>query len=288
MELDIGILLAIVTMLSWGIADFFAKQAIDKIGYKLSLLLNQAVALGPVIICGVLFFQPLNFSVSLFLTLIIVVVSGVIGWVYLYKGFQKGKVSIVSPISASWSVITVLLAMFLFEEKLTLLQVIGITLVFIGVFFTSTNLTDLKNSIRQGKSDGVFESLISMIAWGIAYAFIKPVTIEIGPIMAFVLLRGIAFSAMLCWNAISKTRISIPRSIVLVFILIAGLLDFLAFVALNLSLEISSTSITVPIAATYPAVTVLLASKFLREKLVFNQKLGIVAVLTGLAFISFT
>ena len=37
MALDLGILLAITAMISWGIADFFAKKAIDKIGYKTSI-----------------------------------------------------------------------------------------------------------------------------------------------------------------------------------------------------------------------------------------------------------
>ena len=34
MAADLGILLAITAMLSWGVADFLAKKAIDKIGYK--------------------------------------------------------------------------------------------------------------------------------------------------------------------------------------------------------------------------------------------------------------
>jgi uncharacterized membrane protein len=41
-----------------------------------------------------------------------------------------------------------------------------------------------------------------------------------------------------------------------------------------------------PIAATAPAVTVLLAYFFLQEKVVTNQKIGIIAILIGLVLIS--
>ncbi len=58
MALEIGILFAIITMLSWGTADVFAKKAINKIGYKTALLLNQATAIVPLIVLAILFFKP--------------------------------------------------------------------------------------------------------------------------------------------------------------------------------------------------------------------------------------
>jgi hypothetical protein len=45
MILEIGILLAIATMLSWGVADFFAKKAIDKTGYRTSLVISHSVTI---------------------------------------------------------------------------------------------------------------------------------------------------------------------------------------------------------------------------------------------------
>ena len=36
-----GIVFAVAAMLSWGFADFFAKKAIDKIGFARALLENQ-------------------------------------------------------------------------------------------------------------------------------------------------------------------------------------------------------------------------------------------------------
>ena len=71
-------------------------------------------------------------------------------------------------------------------------------------------------------------------------------------------------------------------------IALAGLLDLLGFVAFNFGISTAYLSIVGPVAATYPAVTVVLAYFFLKEKIVGNQKVGVIAILAGLALISLT
>ncbi len=286
MALDLGILLAVTAMLSWGIADFLAKKAIDKVGYKTSLVLNQTVALVPAVIFAILFFKLPPLSIGLVGVTVVAGISGIFGYIFLYRGFQKGNVSVVSPITASWSVITILLAFFLFQETLTPLQIIGVVAVFIGVFFASTNFAELKTSLKKGRSAGVGDALISMIAWGISYALLRPIVAAVGPIMTLLFLKVLATATLFSWTGVTKTKISIPTKMIFLFIAAAGLLDFLAYTAFNLSLGTQLVSIVSPIAATAPAVTIVLAYFFLKERLVNNQKLGIIAILAGLILIS--
>lgn len=56
--------------------------------------------------------------------------------------------------------------------------------------------------------------------------------------------------------------------------------------AYNLGVTTAFVSIVSPIAATFPAVTIVLAYIFLKERVVNSQKVGIVAVLAGLILIS--
>ena len=288
MALEIGILFALTAMLSWGTADFFAKKAIDKVGYKTSLLLNQLVGFVPLFVLSVLFFKLPPLSVELVLITISAGILGIIAYIFLYRGFQKGNVSVVSPISASWSVITTVLAVFLFQETLMPLQIAGIITVFIGIFFASTNFAELKKSIRQGRSSGISDGLISMVAWGITYTLLRPLTLAFGPLMALLFLRITAITILFSYTKISKTRISFPARLIFIFLAVAGLLDLLGFVAFNFSLSTAFLSIVGPVAATYPAVTVVLAYFFLKEKIVGNQKIGVIAILAGLALISLT
>ena len=155
MAADLGIFLAVTAMLSWGVADFLAKKAIDKIGYKTSIVINQLVAFIPAVVFAVLFFKIPSLTVELAAITVVAGITGVIGYIFMYRGFQRGNLSVVAPITASWAVITALLAVFLFQETLSPIQIVGIIAVFFGIFFTSTNLTELRASFKQRKVAGV-------------------------------------------------------------------------------------------------------------------------------------
>jgi drug/metabolite transporter (DMT)-like permease len=228
------------------------------------------------------------FSVELIGIIIVGGLSGIVGYIFLFRGFQRGNVSVVAPITASWSVITVLLATIFFGETLTLIQIIGIMAVLTGVFFASTNFAELKSSIKQRRSAGTMDGIVTMIAWGISYALLKPITAAVGPIIAILFFKIFAVGVLFSWTGATKTKISLPAKLIFLFIALAGVLDFLAFIAFNVSLSSQFVSIVSPIVATAPAVTIALAYFFLKERIANNQKLGIIAILVGLVLISFT
>ncbi|MGA3111119.1 MAG: DMT family transporter [Candidatus Bathyarchaeia archaeon] len=287
MALDWGIALAVAAMVSWGVADFLAKKAIDQIGYRASIVINQVVAFLPILLIAALFFKLPSFTPLLASETVLAGATGVIGYIFLYRGLGNGNVSVVAPITASWSVITVLLAAFLFAEALTPLQIAGVVAVFIGVFFASTNLEEFKKSIKTGGwSAGAADALIAMVAWGISYALLKPITSAIGPVMALFLLKILAVAALLSWTGVTKTKISLPVKTIFLFLAMAGLLDFSAYLAFNFSLNTQYVSVVSAIVATAPAITIGLAYVFLKERVVRNQKLGIIAILVGLVLIS--
>jgi drug/metabolite transporter (DMT)-like permease len=289
MALDFGIALAVAAMVSWGVADFLAKKAIDQVGYRTSIVINQAVAFVPIIIIGTLFFKIPSLTPLLASETVLAGVTGVIGYIFFYRGFGKGNVSVVAPITSSWSVITVLLAAFLFAEALNSLQIIGVAAVFIGVFFASTNFSALRRSIKIGGwSAGATDAVVAMVAWGISYAMLKPITSAVGPIMALFLLKIIAVAAIFSWTGVTKTKVSFPAKMIFLLLAVAGVLDFLAYLAFNFSLGTQYVSVASAIVATAPAITIALAYVFLKERIVRNQKLGIIAILVGLVLISLT
>ena len=289
MSTELGIVLAFTAMASWGVADFLAKKAIDQIGYRTSIIINQTVAFFPILLVAALFFKLPGFSPLLFGEIALAGVTGVIGYIFLYRGFGNGDVSVVAPITASWSVITVLLAAFLFAERLAPIQIVGVVAVFIGVFFASTNFVELKKRIKMGRwSAGAADAVIAMIAWGISYALLKPITYAVGPVMALFLLKVLAVATLFTWTGMTKTKISLPAKIIFLLLAVAGLLDFSAFLAFNFSLNTQYVAVVSAIAATAPAVTIGLAYIFLKERIVVNQKLGIIAILAGLILIALT
>lgn len=286
MAIEVGIIFAIAAMLSWGIADFLAKKAIDRIGYTKSLLINQSIALGPIFVYAILFFNIPEISASLILITIATAFLGLVGYLSFYKGLQKGNISVVSPITSSWAVITTLLAIVIFGETLSSLQVVGVLGIFIGIFLTSTNLKEFKKSIRQGTSNGVLEAIIAMVSWGLTFLLVKPIADAAGPVMAVLFLRAIMLVFLFSWVRISRTKIGIPTKLIFLFLIGSGLLDVFGFVTYSIGITTEFLSIVSPIVAIFPAVTIMLAYVFLKERLVNNQKIGIVTILTGLVLIS--
>lgn len=286
MAIEVGVVFAILTMLSWGIADFLAKKAIDRIGYKKSLLINQSIALGPIFVYAILFFNIPEISTSLILITIATAFLALVGYLSFYKGLQKGNISVVSPITSSWAVVTTLLAIVIFGETLSSLQIVGVLGIFIGIFLTSTNLKEFKKSIRQGTSNGVLEAIIAMVSWGLTFLLVKPIVDAAGPVMAVLFLRAIMLVFLFSWVRISRTKIGIPTKLIFLFLIGSGLLDVFGFVTYSIGITTEFLSIVSPIVAIFPAVTIMLAYVFLKERLVNNQKIGIVTILTGLVLIS--
>ena len=76
-------------MVSWGVADFLAKKAIDQIGYRISIVINQAVAFIPILLIAALFFKLPSFTPLLAGEAVLAGVTGVIGYIFLLQRFRK-------------------------------------------------------------------------------------------------------------------------------------------------------------------------------------------------------
>ena len=282
----IGILFATTAMLSWGVADFLAKKAINIIGFERSMMMNLLASFAPILIYAILFPEMPAISVELVLLVLVTAVFSAFGYFYFYKALEKGTVSVVSPISSSWAVVTTSLATVFFKETLTPYQVVGIILVFVGIFLSSTNLTEMRRSISHRMSDGASEAIVAMIGWGITFALAKPLVNIAGPGMTLLFMRAGSFLFVFSWIKIARVKFTIPEKSIALLLIGSGLLDTVGFLAYNLGVTTQFVSIVSPIAATFPAVTILLAYAFLKERVVNSQKAGIVAILSGLILIS--
>ena len=79
-----------------------------------------------------------------------------------------------------------------------------------------------------------------------------------------------------------------PNALILKIGLAAiGVLEVIAFFAYGSGITSEFTAIVAPVSAAFPAVTILLARIFLKERLEINQKTGIFSILAGLVLISF-
>jgi len=284
-----GILSGLLSMFGWGTSDFLAAKSSRRIGYLLTYFWTQLVAFLIALIYFWIKLPTLNIN-NIPQYLIFLLPAGflfLVGTLAFYKGLTEGQVSLVSPIGASWAMITVVLSVVFFKEVLQTNQIVAIILIISGIILVSVNLKELLKIKRLTLLGGIKEGLIAMLAWGISLFLMVPVSKALGWFLPVFALKLFGLLFLVIYTMFSKKSLKIDLQIpLLILLFLIGFLDIIAFFAYSFGVEREYASIVAPVAASFPLVTIILARIFLKEKIVFNQALGIAGVIAGLILIS--
>jgi drug/metabolite transporter (DMT)-like permease len=288
-----GILLGLLTALSWGSSDFLARFATHRIGTLRTMLYMQ-------------------FTGFLMLTIALPWLGGWghladgSGWrpwawgalagslnfiatLTLYRSFEIGKLAVVAPISASYPVLTVLLSL-LSGEHLRTARALGIACTLLGVVLVAggerpPDAGDEDGLQRSGK--GIALALCSAVGFGFLFwllgARIVPAT---GATQTVWLIRLTSSALTAALILVARKSINPPTDRVAGWILGMGLTDTGAFVMNNFGMRVEQVAVVSVLASLYGAVTVGLAAIFLREHVSRWQWLGILAIFAGIFLIS--
>jgi drug/metabolite transporter (DMT)-like permease len=288
-----GILLGLLTALSWGGSDFLARFATHRIGALRTMLYMQCTGFLLLTIflpwlggwghlgdgSG---WQPWAWGV----------LAGALNFLAtltLYRSFEIGKLSIVAPISASYPVLTVLLSI-LSGEHLRAARAIGIACTLFGVVLVAAgekapDADDEEGLRRTGKGVGL--ALCSAIGFGFLFWLlgtrIVPAT---GATQTVWLIRLTSSGLTALMILAARKSIKPPTDRVAGWILGMGLTDTGAFVMNNFGMRIEQVAVVSVLASLYGAVTVGLAAIFLREHVSRWQWFGIIAIFAGIFLIS--
>lgn len=225
------------------------------------------------------------------------IVAGVlntIGSLALYYSFEIGVLTIVAPISSSYPAVTVALA-FLSGERVRGLNAAGLATSMIGVLLAATSFGSAGNTGAWPQatashahfSKGVGWSLLSMITFGIMFWFLGfQVLPVLGAAVSVWVIRLSTSSMLLAVAAPAHRQVSFPRGGVWWLLVVMGLTDTTAYVANNAGLRVGPVSVITVVASLYGAVTVVLSSIFLRERLERTQWLGIGLIFAGIILVS--
>ena len=288
-----GILLGLLTALSWGGSDFLARFATHRIGTLRTMLYMQFTGFLLLTIFlpwlggwGHLAddsgWQPWAWGV----------LAGVLNCaatLSLYRSFEVGKMAVVAPLSASYPVLTVLLSL-LSGEHLRAPRAVGIACTLIGVVLVAggektPHADDPEALRRSGK--GIGWALFSAVAFGFLFWLlgvrIVPATGATQTVWLIRLTSSVLTAALIL---AARQTIKPPTGRVSVWILGMGLTDTGAFVMNNFGMRIEQVAVVSVLASLYGAVTVGLAAIFLREHVSRWQWLGIFSIFAGIFLIS--
>jgi drug/metabolite transporter (DMT)-like permease len=293
-----GILLGLLTALSWGSSDFLARFASRRIGSLRTTLYMQLTGLVLLTIFlrwiggwGHLFdgsgWQPWAWGA-------LAGALNAISSLSLYRSFEVGKLSVVAPLSASYPALTVGISVFT-GEHLTAMRAAGIMLILIGVIVVvwgeaeSQSVAPASQSILKKKPEsGIGAAMIAAVGFGVLFWLLGNRVVPRVGFASTVWMIRLTSSALTALVVLAmKQPISLPRNdTASLWLLAMGVLDTGAFVLNNRGMQLEQVSVVSVLASLYGAVTVLLSTVVLREKMSRWQWLGIVAIFAGIALVS--
>jgi drug/metabolite transporter (DMT)-like permease len=307
-----GIILGLSAALFWGAADFLVRYSTRIIGTYRTLFYIQFIGFACLSIflvaSGEFSRLAARISWQWWVLAILTALLNVISALALYRSFEIGVLAIVSPIAASSTALTVVLAI-ISGEMISRARGLGITASLIGVMLAATHFTPSSATkendttpksvlntnriyanlglLRRGQlTRGVGWAFAAAVGYGIDFwllgIYITPV---FGGIMPVWIIRTTTICTLALFAMPARQSLRWPPRRAWWLIIPIGILDTLAFLSVAIGYTTDQVSVVSVLASLFSAVTVLLAWIFLREKLQWSQWLGIAIIFLGVSLV---
>jgi drug/metabolite transporter (DMT)-like permease len=295
---ETGILLGLLAAFTWGVADFFARFAAQRVGNIRTLFYMQLMGLVGISFWLFLFEPNIKWDWPLVALAALLGVGNTIAGLCLYRSFEVGLLAVVSPIAASYGAITLCLGL-LTGQRPRVSELLGLVVVIVGVILASTPLTfgrnvqkakkpdkkPLRYRVQSALANGVGLAIAAALVWGVVFWGLGYVSPTLGGILPVWEMRFIAPVVIFGLARATKASLSLPDKTSLWWIFGIAVFDTGAYIAYNKGLQFAESGLVAVIASLFSAVTILLAWLFLREKLAANQWAGVFIILIGMALV---
>lgn len=283
--ISLGILFGIVAMVCYGGANFLAAGLNRKnnsvvVAFWYFLLGSIMLA-----VVGFLFFRvpaitPL-YAIAFFLLSLLSAGSLLV----FYKALRVGRVSVVVPITGSWSVIAVAVGVYFLGEGISVVQYLGIGLAILGTVLIALKFGQERRSAHGRLSAGAAYAAITLIGWGIFFTSIGILSKQFGWLWPVLITSSGSTVVLAAYAAFSGVGLSFPSksgTTMALYVVIATV----ALATYSIGTSLGYVSLVGPIAASAPFIAVVLAWIFLKERIDAAQALGIAFVVAGIAAIA--
>ena len=271
-------LLALASSMSWGLSDFIGGLQSRRHPVLAVMLLSQGLALCLLMIAA-LAGAPTDHDTEATLYAAISGSIGICALAAFYRALSIGTMSVVAPISATGTVIPVIVGL-ASGERPSAIQVTGIALAAFGVVLAGREAPAAGEEERRGGRAAIVLALIAAIGFGSFFAAVDHA--EETADATWVLLSARTPAVALLIVAALITRPVLPRGRgVIAPIAAIGVFDLLANLLFIIAAGEGLLSVVGTLGSLYPAVTVILARYVLHERLSRVQNVGVVTTLAG-------
>ncbi|MDA4125527.1 MAG: DMT family transporter, partial [Thaumarchaeota archaeon] len=163
----------LLTALCWGTADYMSRHQSEKVGHYKTVVYSQVVTL--IVLLALLPFLTSSYSVPTFsgIALVLAGLVNFVAFIFLYRAFHKGVVSVVAPVAYTYPAVTTVLSIVILGTVIAANQTIAIAGVIIGVVLLSTRFSEIRAYLRgrgaPNMTAGVGSAIGSSVFFGVVY-----------------------------------------------------------------------------------------------------------------------
>lgn len=263
--------------LSWGVGDFSGGLATRRASVFSVVVAAHATGLVLLVVLALAWSEPLPSALD-------VVwggaagLAGAVGLAAFYRALAVGRMGITAPITAVLAAAMPVIFSAFAQGLPSLVQLAGFILALLAVGLIS------RSEGAKGRPEGLGLALLAGLGFGGFLILLG----QVSPGAIFWPLAVARFSSTLFMLAIVLTRRQeiLPKRTVLPLVLLAGTLDVAGNAFFVLATHAGRLDVSAILSSLYPAVTVLLASIVLKERVTRWQAIGIVVALVAIPLIS--
>lgn len=284
----LSILLGIGGMLGWGIYDFLGGVFSKQVGSLKSLFWSQLAGLIAILLLVFAFRADFDLPVLAIALSPIAAIVYSAGYLFFFKGFEKGNVSIIAATMNLWAVFTMSFAFLFMGQRLSTIQTIGVFMILSGATLAAIDWNSVKKQGFQ-LSLGVREAILGAFFFGVFWNISEIVSEEIGWLLSTVLTKlGITIFLLIFAYFVKQDigQKNIPTKTKYA-IWLMGIIEVTAVALVNYGLTIGDAILITPIASALSIVTIALAVIFLKDNISRPQGLGIATAIAGIIATAF-
>ncbi|HEY1330075.1 MAG TPA: DMT family transporter [Actinomycetota bacterium] len=277
--------------LCWGLADFGAAILSRRTGSFRALLIAQigAVAFMTALVPAGLLHGGLGWAAA---ALALTGVVGTVAYFGLFRGLERGPVAIVSPITASYAAVTVILAVVLLHEPLSAGEAAGVIVTILGVALATTNPRLLRRAgaTRVTGPTGIGYALLSTVVFGVGTFVLGYYAQRFGWFTPIYVSRPATLATLLVLLALPRGRVpwvsdrppGPVAGITIVAALAIGIADVVGLFSYTRGSELGFVAIAAAATAVFPLIPVAGGMILFGERPAAVQLIGVAAVVAGL------
>ena len=272
--------LSISAAFFWSISQIFLKKGLENISPLWSNIINNLMTL-IIWVPAVLFLSNFSILIPDLKLITLITIASSLYLIFLYA-LSKGKVSLIGTVVSIYPTWTVILSSIFLKESINPIQKICITLIIIGSIIIS--FPETHSNLKKYSYQWVVWGFVASILMGTGDFLSKYAINKIG-VYNYIFFLSIASNFMSGLNYIvDKKSRKLPSKNPKLYIptIVGTAVSLIGSFQFLLAFQYGKASLVTPVSSIYPALTVILAIKFLKEKLIKRQLIAVGITVVGL------